>query len=235
MSLPTVAVLAGGLGTRIQSVAGDTPKVLLPVSGKPFLSHLMILMAGQGVAEICLLLGHQADLVWSTARQEVPDGVRLKSCVEPSPLGTGGAVVNALDRLSDPFILWNGDTWLDLSLEECRRSHEAHGGWATIALTPSHNAAEKGIVDFDAQNKITNFEEKSGKNSGWMNAGVYVLNKALFDGMEAGQSVSLERDILPEVVRAGRVYGAVQTGDFVDIGLPEDYASVQSGLPGETP
>ena len=233
---PRAAVLAGGLGTRIRSVGGMTPKVLLPVAGRPFLAHLLDYLARQGVTEAVLCLGHAADAVAAAAREYRPDGLDLVESRETAAMGTGGAIRDALDRLGGTFYIVNGDTYLDAPLPRLLDFHRSTGAALTLSLVRSPQAAEKGTVRVAPGGRVLEFAEKTPEGSGLINAGAYVAEAGLFEAAPPVGACSLERDIIPEALRRGMtVMGHVVEAPFVDIGLPEDYLRVRDGLPGGNP
>jgi NDP-sugar pyrophosphorylase family protein len=235
-SLPRVAVLAGGLGTRIRSVGGATPKVLLPVAGRPFIAHLLDYLARQGITEAVLCLGHAADSVAAAAREYRPDGLDLVESRETAAMGTGGAIRDALDRLGGTFFIVNGDTYLDAPLPRLLDLHRAAGAALTLSLVRSVHAAEKGTVRVAPGGRVLDFAEKTSEGTGLINAGAYVAEAGFFDAAPPVGPCSLERDIIPEALRRGMiVMGHVVEAPFVDIGLPEDYLRVRDGLPGGNP
>ena len=230
--MPPAAILAGGLGTRIRSVGGDVPKVLLPVEGRPFLSHLLELLAREGIRDTVLCLGHQADLVAAAAHLHTSRAMQVTESREPKALGTGGAVRLALPHLEGTFFLVNGDTYLDVDLGALWRAHREASAVLTVALFASEKAAEKGSVACDATGRIVKFSEKTAEGTGLINAGVYVVERSLFRGVPENTPVSLEREIIPRALAAGATMRGVEVpGPFVDIGLPDDYLGVRDGLP----
>jgi NDP-sugar pyrophosphorylase family protein len=233
---PRAAVLAGGLGTRIRSVGGMTPKVLLPVAGRPFLAHLLDYLARQGIAEAVLCLGHAADAVAAAARAHRPDGLELVESRETAAMGTGGAIRDALALLGGTFYIINGDTYLDAPLPRLLDLHRSTGAMLTLSLVRSPLAAEKGTVRVAPGGRVLDFAEKTSEGSGLINAGAYVAEADLFEAAPPVGPCSLERDIIPEALRRGMtVMGHVVEAPFVDIGLPEDYLRVRDGLPGGNP
>lgn len=226
------AILAGGLGTRIRSVGGAVPKVLLPVEGRPFLAHLLELLAREGVTRAVLCLGHAADAVWEAALAHAPAGLTLVASREPEPLGTGGAVALALPHLGDRFFLVNGDTYLDAALGTLLHFHDARKAALTLSLVRSEKAAEKGTVRVLPDGTVLRFDEKTPEGTGLINAGVYVVEARLLAGVPRDRAVSLEREVIPAAVARGELVAGWPTdAPFVDIGLPEDYLAVRDRLP----
>ena len=112
--MPPIAVLAGGLATRMWPLTERLPKALLEVAGEPFIAHQLRLFAREGIREVKLLVGY----CWEQIELFVGDGSRFGLKVDyivdgPTLLGTGGAVRHALDRLGGEFLVTYGDSWLD--------------------------------------------------------------------------------------------------------------------------
>ena len=116
MSVTQCVLLVGGLGTRLGDLTAQTPKPMLEVAGKPFLEHLLAKAATHGFRQVLLLAGFRAEVLetW-LARDRVAErlGLTVEVVIEPQPMGTGGAIIQARDRLDDAFLLANGDTWFD--------------------------------------------------------------------------------------------------------------------------
>jgi len=217
------AILAGGFGTRLRSVVADRPKVLAEVAGRPFLAYLIEQLSGAGIRETHLLTGYAADRV-HTAFGDQYAGMKLRYSVEPTPLGTAGALRLALAQLGEPIILLlNGDSYCDVPIPALLDFHRRHRGNATVSLTQVNDTSRYGRVHLGEDDLITQFEEKGASHdSGWINAGVYVLNRDALSDIPANRAVSFEREVLPGWVGQGRVYG-FRAGRFIDIGTPESY------------
>jgi D-glycero-alpha-D-manno-heptose 1-phosphate guanylyltransferase len=226
----TAAILAGGLGTRLSHALPGVPKALAPVAGEPFLSRLLRWLEAEGVARALLLCGHLAPAMeafvrdWN-ARSGVPV---LEISVEPAPLGTGGAVGLAAARLPQDFFLLNGDTLCPVRLADLAAVHLAARAAVTLTAVQQRERAARGALELDPHNRVLGFAEKSREGAGWINAGVYRVRRALFEGLPAGRAVSLEHDLLPEWISRGLTVRALRaTAPFLDIGTPADWARAQ--------
>jgi D-glycero-alpha-D-manno-heptose 1-phosphate guanylyltransferase len=220
----TPAILAGGLGTRLRDALPGVPKVLAPVAGRPFVTHLLDRLAGAGFREVVLLTGHGHDEV----RGELGEAygrLRLTYSREREPLGTGGAVRAALPLIRSSSLLLNGDSYLDLDPAALPRFHASHGMPVSVALTRVEDASRYGNVRLGKHDQVVRFEEKtSGGEAGWVNAGVYLFERAVIEAIPADRPVSLEREVLPAWVSRGQVFGLRAAGRFIDIGTPESFA-----------
>jgi D-glycero-alpha-D-manno-heptose 1-phosphate guanylyltransferase len=220
-------VLAGGLGTRLRSVVADLPKAMAPVAGRPFLEHLLDLLAGAGFASAVLAVGYRADAIRSHFGSHYRD-LSLEYSLEAEPLGTGGATRLALGRATVPDVfLVNGDTFVDVDFAAMHAAHRRSAAALTVAVHEVPDAARYGALDLD-ENRIRGFFEKGRGGPGWVNAGVYLLSRGLLDFESLPAAFSFESDYLVPNVGALHPLAFRSSGLFIDIGVPEDYARAQS-------
>ena len=216
-------VLAGGLGTRLRSVVADRPKCLSPVGDRSFLQIQLRSLAGHGIDRFVLSLGYMADAVLDAVPTLLATG-RVECVVEPEPLGTGGAVLYAMDRLGlDEAIVANGDTFVDADLGALVPPLERSGGESMrVAAVAVDDRARYGGMTLDGA-RIDGFVEKGLHGSGWINAGLYRLCLDAFDDRRPGTAFSLESAVMPALAGQGRLRAARLSGTFIDIGVPDDY------------
>jgi len=199
------------------------------IGDAPFLQLLVLQLQAQGIDNLVMCTGHLADQIEEEFRDGKKWNVSIAFSRESRPLGTAGALKFAQDffsRASD-FLVLNGDSFLELDIQQLLRFHREHGGLATIAVHKVSDAARYGTVQLDAMNRVVRFKEKVGiQEPGVINGGVYVFNHAILNYIPDGPS-SLERDVLPRLLEHG-VYALEQSGVFIDIGTPEDYARAQA-------
>jgi len=228
-----VAILAGGLGTRLRGTIGETPKVLAPVGGQPFLDHLLRWLAGFGTRRIVLCLGFRADMVVDHLRHTAVSGLEIVTSIEPKPMGTAGALRLAVPKFkSDPVMVINGDTFVDADLSGFVAAHRKAGASASILATTVPSMARYGRLVVDEAGGIQRFAEKDPADTGPgpINAGIYLLNRSWLDTLARGNAESLERDVF--AASAPRTFRAVSSGDaaFIDIGTPESLAEAPAVL-----
>ncbi len=194
----SAAILAGGLGTRLRAAVPDRPKVLAPVGGRPFLTHLLDRLAGAGVREVVLLTGHAADQVHAALGDDYA-GMRLLYSVEPAPFGTAGAVRRALPHLrAETVLLLNGDSYCDVDLGAFRAFHAEKPGGASLALAHVADASRFGRVEVADDGRVTRFAEKAPAGPpGWDNAGSYLFPRLFLECVGPARAASLERDVFP--------------------------------------
>ena len=115
--MQTVIIL-GGFGTRIRSIEKNMPKSMIDVNGKPFLYHLLAYLNSNGINNFLLLTGYKSEAIKKFFKNGKELGYRINYSIEKKPLGTGGAVINAYNLLSENFILLNGDTYYFFDLKK---------------------------------------------------------------------------------------------------------------------
>jgi D-glycero-alpha-D-manno-heptose 1-phosphate guanylyltransferase len=216
-------VLAGGFGTRLQSVVSDVPKALAPVGNVPFLYLQLEHWLAQGVRSFVFLLHHQAELIIDFLEEE-QIGL-LKDCeiqwlVESTPMDTGGAIACAIEQLnfSGDFLVTNADTWLGTGIQELWQA-----GLPSMAVVKVEDAGRYGNVQFDDKNLITSFNEKSPKTGAeWINAGMCYLNTELFKEWNH-EPFSLEQIVFAMLAAQGKLKAVPLQTNFIDIGVPDDY------------
>ncbi len=215
-----VVILAGGRGTRLQSVPGDVPKPLRPVNGRPFLSYLLEQVRASGARRIILSLGYRPEAFADLAARE-----GLEMSVEKEALGTGGGLRNALPLLrADTLLAMNGDSYAAVDLGLLAALQRRRKAQATMLLAEVEDASRYGRVEIDEDGSVLQFIEKGEPGPGLINAGVYVLQKSVVAEIPEGRPVSLEREIFPGLI-GKRFFGEPGTFAFMDIGTPESYAA----------
>jgi NDP-sugar pyrophosphorylase family protein len=157
----------------------------------------------------------------------------LKFSHETQPLGTGGAVRQALNVIdADSFLVLNGDSYIDCDLQPFIAWHQEHGLLGSLLLTHVDNASRFGTIVTDERDVIEAFREKEGRPvPGWINAGVYLLSRRLLEPLAEGQPYSIEKDLFPQWLNLG-LGGYRVHAPFLDIGTPESLAQASAFLAG---
>lgn len=219
-------ILAGGLGTRLRSVIRDLPKPLAPVCGRPFLFILLERLATQGVSNVVLSVGYRHELVREAVGGRFA-GMSVDYAVEDAPLGTGGAIRLALQKCSqDPVLVMNGDTFVDLHLGKMLEFHRSRMAKLTVAAVHVENTERYGSLIL-RENEIIGFAEKGRPGSGYINAGVYLMDRDLLADPMLPDKFSFETDILEKRLELLHPLAHKVSGAFVDIGVPADYIKAQ--------
>ena len=215
-------ILAGGLGTRLKEVISDIPKPMAPVANQPFLKYIIDYLIQQGIERIILSVGYKSEVIKEFFGDNYK-GIELIYSIENEPLGTGGGIRLAADKLNgeETFII-NGDTFFDvhlLGLEQLAISEKSD---LCLALKPMKNFDRYGSVEL-LKNRIISFKEKQFVQEGLINGGVYWLNKSLLALFKSGEKFSFERDLMERQVDKKTISGFITDSYFIDIGIKEDY------------
>lgn len=223
-------ILAGGFGTRLREVVPDVPKPMALVAGRPFLEILLTSLAHKGLRRVVLSLGYMADKVVAHFGDHFA-GIELVYEIELAPLGTGGALRQALSRCNtDHAFVFNGDTYLDLDVQEVEVHWQKHQ-MPIIVAREVPDTARYGRLDAD-RGRVMGFIDKGVTGPGLINAGCYVLPTGILSDFPLGEPFSLEADFLAKSVAEQRFDLFVTNGHFIDIGVPEDYVRAQTELAG---
>jgi D-glycero-alpha-D-manno-heptose 1-phosphate guanylyltransferase len=221
-------VLAGGLGTRLRQLVPDLPKPMAPIGDRPFLEILLSALAANGFRRIVLSLGFLADSILEHFGSDFA-GMELCPVVEASPLGTGGGVRLAMAEITaDHAYIFNGDTFLDLEIAAVESQWSAHQRPIIIGrqVDDAHRYGRLTVRN----GLVTGFVEKGFRGPALINAGCYVLPRAQLEAFEPGKAFSLEQDFLVPLVQSHLVDLFVTEGQFIDIGIPDDFHRAQSLL-----
>ncbi|HKZ63592.1 MAG TPA: NDP-sugar synthase [Thermoplasmata archaeon] len=215
-------LIAGGMGTRLRPLTLTRPKALLPLLNRPMILHLFERMPSF-VDEVIVAGSHGVDKLRDFfAREDVGRPVEIVR--EKRPLGTGGCLKNLEDRIGGTFLALNADVVSSVALADLVAAHRRFGGVGAIALWEVEDPSAFGVVAMKGD-RITKFVEKPGKGeapSNLANAGAYALEPDVLAAMSEGDTISLERDVFPKLVRKG-LYGFPFTGYWADAGTLEHF------------
>ncbi len=233
--MPSVAdaiVLCGGAGTRLRSVTGDAPKSLATIGDRPFLDILIDQLRRHGFEHVILAVGYQGDLIRSHFDSRALD-MSLEYSIESTPLGTGGALRNAVDFVkSEAVLIMNGDSYTDADLSGFVAGHCQSQADLSVLVVPTDGRVDCGLVSVDPAGRVLGFKEKQfASGMQYVNAGIYMVAKKILYEMPLNQRVSLEEELFPRWLAAGKNIRAFHhSGRCVDIGTPERYLLAQETL-----
>jgi len=232
-SIVSVAILAGGVGSRLG--LPDIPKPMAPVNGRPFLSYLFDLLIDNDFREAVLCVGYK----WRAIHEYFGSNYRgldlFYSC-EGEPLGTGGALVFALSLFAlDKILILNGDSFCAVDFDLFVNRHVDEGVAVSILVAAVGDVSEFGKVFIDGCSKVVKFEEKSGlRRPGFVNAGSYVIEKTLLYDLPPGVPISIESELFPLWLERFAMRAHKVDSRFLDIGTPGGYAKAPEFLGGMT-
>ena len=244
-------LLCGGMGTRLRSVVSDRPKPMADICGKPFLQYLLEMLRDKGITEVIFALGYMGEMIEEYFQDGSAFGLKIAYSYEEEPLGTGGAIRNALPKiLEEEVLVLNADTYFPMDYQGLYHFHQENDGDFSLATRAVPDISRYGAVRRDSAGRILAWNEKLGDGgqqpgegskqpiegnaqqaasaspkslSGEINGGIYVMKKSLIAEIPEGKQ-SLEQDCIPKWLSEGkRILGLPFEGYFMDIGIPEDY------------
>lgn len=230
-NVPDAFILCGGAGLRLRSVTGHAPKSMATIAGRPFLEFLLLQLKRSGFSRVILGVGYQSQIIQDHFGEKA-FGMDVLYSPELSPLGTGGALRQAVDLVkTDNVLVMNGDSYTDLDLRRLVIEHtKGHADLTVVVFADERSDA--GSVLLDNENRITAFAEKRVvQHAHLQSAGIYLLSKRLVASIPPGVQISLEERLFPLWIEEGQVVKAfVHPGKCIDIGTPERYQSAQKIL-----
>lgn len=221
-------LLCGGMGTRLRSVVSDRPKPMADICGKPFLQYLLEMLRDKGITEVIFALGYMGEMIEEYFQDGSAFGLKIAYSYEEEPLGTGGAIRNALPKiLEEEVLVLNADTYFPMDYQGLYHFHQENDGDFSLATRAVPDISRYGAVRRDAAGRILAWNEKLEDGgqplAGEINGGIYVMKKSLIAEIPEGKQ-SLEQDCIPKWLSEGkRIFGFPFEGYFMDIGIPKDY------------
>lgn len=229
-----VVIIAGGKGTRLKPRLQDLPKPLVPVAHKPLLEHQIDLARTYGFSDVTLLLGFGADKIRTHFGTGANWNVDIKYVVEPTPRGTAGAVLKALNSLPRRFLVMYGDTMLNVDLRRFYDVHRRHAAEATLFLHPNDHPGDSDLVDVDEQGRITAFypypHDPQRYFPNLVNAALYVVEKsALEDYQQLNGTLDFGKHLFPQMLLDGKKLYGYRSPEYIkDAGTPERLDQVEA-------
>lgn len=217
-------ILAGGFGTRLKDVISNIPKPMAPINGEPFLTYLLEYLKHYGVNRVVIATGFKGSVIIEHYGYRYED-IEIVYSEEKVPLGTGGAIAQALKLVSESYVfVLNGDTYFEVDIKKVKKPKNI-----SIVLKFIEETSRYGSVQI-SNNRVQSFKEKQLGTSGYINGGIYYLRKDLFDEYELPTTFSFESDFLLEYTNQLEIEYLISDSYFIDIGIPEDYLRAQEEL-----
>ena len=150
-----VIILAGGFGTRLSTVVKDVPKPMAPINGKPFLHYIFEELQQQQIQKVVVSVGYLKEIIQAYFKTEYL-GISIEYAIEEEPLGTGGGIKKAFEKIENDAYILNGDTFFDIPLSALKNTSSD----ISIALKPMFQFDRYGTVAVDAEHRVISFNEK---------------------------------------------------------------------------
>ena len=227
-------IMAGGEGTRLRPLTSNAPKPLLPLVNRPMMEHIVDLLKRHGIDDIVVTVAFMANSIREYFGDGSDFGVTMTYATEESPLGTAGSVRNAMEHLTERFVVISGDVLTDVDLSAIIATHDEKQAMATIGLAHVDNPLEFGIVITRDDGSIERFLEKPTWGqvfSDTINTGIFVLEPEIFDYIEEGRPVDFSGEVFPSLLRDGKpLFGAITEGYWEDVGTIDSYVRAHKDI-----
>ena len=229
-------ILAGGLGTRLLPLTEMIPKPMVPVAGVPYLEHQLRLLADQDIRDVLLLTGYLGEQIETYFGDGSRMGLRIDYSRENSPLGTGGALREARDKLEHAFLIIYGDSYLPIRYREAFEQLIAADADGLVVVYDNSLAdtSVKNNIDLDDKGHVARYEKDSPDPLSYVEAGVLALRRSVVDLMPAAGAVSLEKEIFPKLIARRQLAAFVTRQRFYDIGTPDRLRLIETVLAHDT-
>ena len=224
-------ILAGGFGTRLQTVVKDLPKPMAPVNGRPFLTYVLDYLIDYGYQRVVLSVGYLHEKIVDYFGKKYKT-LEIDYAVEEEPLGTGGGILFAMSKCkTDNVLVLNGDTLFKADFAAFEQFHANQESLLSIVLRQVPDTSRYGSVNVDDNGRIIQFTEKANATGpGMINGGIYLINRQLFQKYIFSSKFSFEKDLMEKFYLQELFFGMPSDGYFIDIGIPEDYSRAQQEL-----
>lgn len=221
-------IMAGGEGTRLKPVSGDTPKPLVSLCGRPVMEHIVLLLKKHGIRDICASLKYRPEAIRDYFGNGEGLGVNMQYRIEKEALGTAGGVKNCEDFYkNEDFLVISGDAACDFDLSELMKAHEQHRPAVTIALYPHPEPLRYGLALCGRDKCVRSFIEKPDWErvvTNLVNTGVYIVSPRAMSLVPENTVFDFAKDLFPELLHRGeKLLGCPLDGYWCDIGTPKSY------------
>ena len=221
--LPPALVLTAGRGVRLAPLTDVRAKPAVPVAAVPLVVRVLRWLASQGVPFVVLNLHHKPDTLTRIVGRGDGVGLPVRYSWESTLLGSAGGPRHAAPLLGSRFLIVNGDTLVDLDLQELLQGHETSGAEVTMAVTDNPDPARYGGVQADETGRVTRFTPPGQPSLHFV--GVQVAESRVFEPLSDGSPASTVGELYEAVLMdPARTIGThYTTGRFRDVGTPSDY------------
>ena len=227
-------IQAGGAGTRLKTITGDLPKVMVELNGKPIIEWQIESLKRSGILDLVIIISKNGKLIADYCGDGKKFGVSISYIKEESPLGTAGGLYFAKEIIKDDFILCFGDLMLDVDWMRFHRFHKEKGSSLTAFAHPNSHPFDSDLLVTDNEEKIIKIDSKHNVRDYYYenltNAGLYVCSKEVLDFIKEPEKIDFEKVVLKHFVEEGKAY-AYRSSEYVkDCGTPDRYYSVEKDL-----
>lgn len=229
-NMPPVAVLAGGLGTRLHPITTVVPKNLIEIAGLPFVTHQLELFVRRGIRDVVFCVGYLGSQIEDYLKDGRDLGLNIRFSYDGDKLrGTGGAIAQALPLLGETFLVTYGDSYLDIAYDEVVDAYRESGAPALMTVFKNNNSWDKSNVEFrDGRIVVYDKKNRTAKMQ-HIDYGLLVMSPATFSDWRTVENFDLA-DLLGPMAAAGRLAGFETTTRFYETGSRSGIAELEAVL-----
>lgn len=236
-------IQAGGKGTRISSITGDTiPKPMLEISGKPMIFHQIMNLKRSGITDITIIVGHLGHIIKEYFKDGKEFGVNISYVEEDpnKPLGTAGSLYYLKDKIDEDFIFLLADVFIDIDFKKMEDFHKEKEAFVTLLTHPNAHPFDSDLVVVDKNDKVLNFDHKTNDRTKYyynnlVNAGAMIFSNKTLDLIKEEGKYSYEKDIVEPLIKEGKVFSYKSSEYAKDMGTPERFRAVQNDYDNNVP
>lgn len=246
--------MAGGMGTRIQSVRADVPKPMIEICGKPILEYQIDNLKACGLTDITLVIGHLGDVIKNYFGNGSKFGVNIDYFIEDHPLGTAGSLFKMQDKIQDDFLLLCGDVIFDIDFNRFIDFHKKNHAWASLMAHPNGHPYDSSLLVTEIlppsqkgglpvkTNRVTKWLAKEDERLWYknlVNAGLEIISPELLHETiknfvprhpETPDKIDLDRDVLKPNIKSGKIF-AYESPEYIkDMGTPDRYYETEADI-----
>lgn len=227
-------IMAGGKGTRISSIASDIPKPMIHIGDKPVLQLEIESLRKQGFQDFIITISHLGYVIQDYFKDGSDFGVHIEYFNEEKPLGNAGALFELKDKLTEDFLLINGDVLFEFDANRFVNYHKEKGGLVTLFTHPNSHPYDSGLIIADKDKCVLKWLAKEDERPLYyrnrVNAGIHILSPEVLKERPDKEKIDLDRDILKPLCGKGIMF-AYDSSEYVkDMGTPERYREVSEDL-----
>ena len=239
-----VVIMAGGKGTRIQSIASDIPKPMIPIKGMPVLEREIISLRDQGFTDLIIKVSYLGSVIMDYFGNGAKIGVNIEYYNEETPLGNAGALFKLKNKLTKPFLLLNADVIFDVDFKRFVEFHKIHGGLVTLFTHPNDHPYDSGLIISDKNGMVEMWLSKEEKRPKYyrnrVNAGLHVIDPDVLDNVDGSRvgeidhktgkiiKIDLDRQLLKPLAGKGKMF-CYDSPEYVkDMGTPKRFHQVET-------
>ena len=219
-------IMAGGKGTRIQSINKVVPKPMITILNKPILEYEIEVLKNQGIKDIILVVGYLKEVITDYFKNGEKFGVNISYIEENEPLGTAGALYYLKNELNEDFLLLNGDILFNIDINKFYLAHKKNNCLVTILTHPNSHPYDSGVIEANKNNQVTKWltkEEPRLYYKNRVNAGIHFISNKLLDEFRELKKLDLDRDVLKPLILKHQLYVYDSPEYILDMGTPERY------------